>query len=187
MQAWIHRAVAFLDRFVPEAIRAADGDSLRDARTIVLLSFVLVIWGPPYMITTLLLGTPTVAALVLVAATTMASVPFVLRRTGSLRLGVYIALFALWVVLFGSSFALGGGASPSLIWLPSLPLIAMMMLSKKEAIGWTVFTALCFASLPLANAAGFEFRSELQGGTFDLYWGLVAVTSVVMFLSLIHI
>ncbi|MFT5586010.1 MAG: HPt (histidine-containing phosphotransfer) domain-containing protein, partial [Cognaticolwellia sp.] len=184
MQAWIQKAMNFADRFVPDVLRAEGGDRLRDARTLVLVSFLLGIWGPPFTALNVVMETHLLLFVVFTGTMVILLVPFLMRLTGSLKWSIRLALTVMWWVLFGSAFALDGLASPSLLWLPALPLSAIMLLGSGEALGWALFTALCFASLPVADSMGVHFRKELSGAFFNLYWGACAVSAVAVFCSI---
>lgn len=184
MPIWTAKAMRFADRFVPTAIQeGGDEDRLRDARTLVLVCFSMVVWGPPFAALTLGLGATFLPILIGVATVGVVGVPVFMRLTGSFPWAVRLQIFFLWEVLYGSALVTGGTVSPALFWLPSLPLVAMMLLGKREALIWALFTAACFLSLPIAEQGGVSFIQELSGGAFLIYWGACGASAVLVIAS----
>ncbi len=178
------RAMRFADRFVPVPIReGGDDDRLRDARTLVLVSFSMVIWGPPFAALTLGLGTLYLPILIIIATVGVVCVPAFMRWTGSFPWAVRLLIFFLFEVLYGSSLVTGGTISPALFWLPSLPLVAMLLLGKREALLSALFTAACFLSLLISEHLGVQFIQELEGGAFSIYWGACGTSAVLVIAS----
>jgi len=175
------RLHARMDRWIPASIHDGPPEDLRLARLMLLMSGSTLMWALLFIPLPLALGAPMVAFLVITASMAAASVGLVLWHTESAQWSARVLLSALVWVLGGSAFALDGPSSPSLFWLFVMPLVAVTLLGRKEAIAWTAFLAFIVTTLIGLRDSGLSpFLHELEGWKLSLYWVAAAVSGLIL-------
>ncbi|HVU01315.1 MAG TPA: ATP-binding protein [Polyangiaceae bacterium] len=139
------RLAALLDGFVPAAIREKADDEPVRARTAVGIALLASAVFAALAAIRLLWARPDVAVVNTLQAAAMAAFPFVLRRTGRLRLLVLIALSFVscsFVVLIVTRF--GAGLTMPAMGLAMVPLLAVLLVGLGPALAWLLFACGCF-------------------------------------------
>ena len=102
------------------------------------------IFGTVYALFYLLIGHVWGAAIIITCTTFMASVPWLLRRTGRLALTGNLHAFIL-VLGFGGLSAIEGGVhGHAVAWLASVPLCALLLVNTRAGVVWC---GACFAAI----------------------------------------
>lgn len=145
-------ATALGDRFVPDSIREQGIEAVRRARLVVGVSLTAV---------TLLLigsfnahtdGARWVAHWPLITATTLASLPFLLRLTGSTNLVANLVVAAIAITIgFGNFARFAGGYSP-LIATAIVPMVAVLLGGWRVGVVWGGISVLQVVVLAAAHA-----------------------------------
>lgn len=124
-----------LDRFLPSSLRGTPG-GVRRGRFLVAASFALV---PVALITILIrlwIGPldPAVLRIALGVLALVGATPWILRATGSLRLAALVMITGTTVGMLSIVFFTGGVNSPTVIFLPLLPLLASFFFSVRHGV-----------------------------------------------------
>ena len=142
----------FVNWFLPPALRGAPPDDQRRARLIVVFCFAMAINSAPSVVLLFAGGATAVATPVLVSVMLYIAIPFLLRRTGSIRLSSHALLIIGCANLVVSSAFSGGLTSPGLVWWGAYIIFAVMLLGTKVGLFWTgVITVECIVYLVLAK------------------------------------
>jgi PAS domain S-box-containing protein len=147
------KLLSWIDRVLPPALRSGDSDVRRRARLLVLL----------------LASTIAVSSLMVVAevftgpALNVAVGSFVLGISVLMLIGVRVGLSndrastlligALYLTSVGMTLATGGRAMAALVWIPILPMIAILLSGPRSCLHWTLasFVGLLATALLVVN------------------------------------
>lgn len=137
----LHTMKAMVDWFVPPPVRSGDEEHLRQARMIVVFSWIFVPMVPVAWKVYSWLGWEHMIGPVLWWGVITCLVPLLMRLTGSLNVAAFVSLLHFsTTVLMVSSFT-GGWDSPVLWWAVPLPFIAGSVAGSRGAIAWTMVAA----------------------------------------------
>ena len=143
---------AFVDRFIPRALRAGALDDLRRARLTVTFCLAMIVATAPNIVVLLSGGVKTVGFLVLGTLVAFVIAPFLLRMTGSIRLSAHFLVGAGLLGLVACSVFSGGLESPGLVWWGPYIIFAVMVLGTRTGLLWTaVAVVLCVTYLVLGK------------------------------------
>lgn len=134
-----------LDGLLPESLRTADAETLRRARLALSFTLALVFWVPVFGTIFMGLGTPSLAAILLVGGLLSALVPVTLRLTGSVTCAGNVLTLDLFGVLLYGAWQTGGVESLFLDWFVAVPMVAMLVAGNRSGLAWL--------TLSLASAA----------------------------------
>ena len=140
--------------FTPDSLRG-DLEAMRRMRLMVGLSFLGLVLGCMYALFYWAIGHYWGVVIIIACIIAITIVPFSIRATGRVRLGGNLSVLV-WVLGFSALTAIEGGIHGNAIaWLAcGLPLIALLVLDRTEALFWCVvciFATLVFCVLDLAN------------------------------------
>ena len=153
--------------FVPEGLAEQNPEEHRRARLSVVLLLALFPMNPIAATTYALLGLDVFVWPVLSCGLLMAACPFIIRATGSYKLGGAIALINLMAAITLISLHTGGLNSPVLWWITPIPLLVGTVLGRTHATAWTlssiamVVLIALFAVFPAVPTLSFVFALGL--------------------------
>jgi signal transduction histidine kinase/DNA-binding response OmpR family regulator len=138
-----------LQWFVPAELRDNARAELQAFRAIV-FGLAMVFWAPVFAPIYYLLGSIRASWMVaLVAAAIFASM-LSLRFTKSVWLTGHLIAGSVFAVLIGLATVTGGTGSPSLWWLPAVPIIGLILCGVRSGMAWAALSCLaCVAFLVL--------------------------------------
>jgi len=175
---WLDEILEGVDPFVPEAVRH-DADVLRRSRILVGAWLSMEIGALPFVVVYALAGAWPLVALVTGAMAAACLVPTLLGRTGTVGPATHLLMAAGFAGLIGVSYFTGGAAAPGLIWLGPVPLLSLLLLGRRAAVGWCGATLLAYAAFWGTGEAGHSYPNLLPEGwrsTVDyLSAGIVAI------------
>lgn len=178
---------AFVDRFIPRALRAGAPDDLRRARLTVNFCLAMVIATAPNIVILLSGGVKTVGFLVLGTLVAFLIAPLLLRMTGSIRLSAHVLVGAGLLGLVGCSVFSGGLESPGLVWWGPYIIFAVMVLGTRIGLLWTaVAVGLCITYLVL-DKHGVSIRNDVAH--LDRHEAIMStnVTAFIAFFLLVRV
>ncbi|MCB9899384.1 MAG: hypothetical protein H6825_15365, partial [Planctomycetes bacterium] len=144
--------LALAERFVPPHVSSDDHESRRRVSTLVGACVVFSLIAPPYAALRVAIGCDEEAVAILLGALVSWCAPTVARRTGRLGLAGNMAVADLFAVLLFISSETGGLHAIGLAWMGVVPLLAMMVGTRRSAWTWTALCCLgaaCFHELDL--------------------------------------
>ncbi len=146
--------------FIPEDLRL-DVERFRAARFLVSASLLTALFSASYIALSLFVGfMPGVWAMVFNAAA-FPVLPFIFRRTRSVRLVVnlyvLVGTIGVGIVVFYS----GGFGSPILPWFGILPMAAVLLDGPKSGWPWTAVAILAVAGFAAASMSGYTFPNAV--------------------------
>ena len=154
-----------VDSGIPAEMRSGDPDTLRRARIVLSFTLVLVLLGleaVAFFAWVLEAESSRYVAVALVVGLLLTlAIPFSFRRTGSVDLGANLVIAGSYVVIVSCFTVVGGIRAPLLHWCALLPMLAVLMGSRRSAWLWA---AVGFATLSLfvaADAVGWRFPDSL--------------------------
>ncbi len=112
-------------------------------------------------------GDSHVVGLLLAASAVVATMPVVLRITGSLRITGHILLSCALLTLMVLARNTGGLESPALLWYTTLPMCAALLIGSRAVAAWTVLVVAEFSYLAYTHVAG---PPSLQAIASDWVW-----------------
>jgi len=154
-----------VDSGIPTAIQAGDSDSLRRARTVLSFALVLVVLGIESLAffswalspsAALPVGVSLLGGLLLTLA-----IPWSLRRWGSIEVASNLLLAGSYVVIVTSLAIVGGIRAPLLHWTGLLPMLAVLMGTRRSAWTWTLISFATLGAFVCAENLGWRFPDEL--------------------------
>ena len=181
------RILVFTDWFIPQHLRT-DGENLRRARNLVLLTISGFVWGPVLALTHLLvLGATGVALMLLLAGLATAMVPLLLRISGSISISANVLFAILFSIVIGVTVARGGYPVSGLMWSLPIPMLAVLLGQQRAALVWLIAVLSKFAILGSLSLSGHALpirMSEAQMLWIDLF-GLLALLLLLTTIALI--
>lgn len=126
---------------------------------------------------------PTIVTFI-VGSVAMAANPFILRRTGSLDLAATLVCTELIVILGIQTFFNGGIASASLVWLTTVPLLAMVLLGPRASGVCALAVTVQAVGFYAAGEAGFVFPQPLSDDQMT-WWHMAGLATVPLFVALV--
>jgi signal transduction histidine kinase len=172
-----------LDYFSPPDF---DPETRRRSRLIVAVAFGLCLFALPLAVqlyVTLGRFSPTMAVFV-VGALVMAANPFILKRTGALRLVGVVVCLELIASLVAQSFFNGGIASASMIWCLTVPVIASFVVGPRFAAACAGIIVALTAAIYVAGESGIVFPRPLSDAQMR-WWAMAGLSSATMFAALL--
>lgn len=166
---------SFLDGFLHPRLSAED-DSLRRGRMHVRFGVLGGAMAVIYSIFFFLLGHPWGGGITSGCGLLILLVPWLVRKTGNLSLTGHVYGVVLVLGVAGMCATSGGPQGPFSPWLAAVPVFAILLMDKREAIFWTTISLIAvwaFAYVDLSGAgfpevypqqAAVSFRSASQAG-----------------------
>jgi diguanylate cyclase (GGDEF)-like protein len=154
-----------VDSGIPDAIQAGDSDVLRRARIILSFALVLVLLGVESLAFFSWALSPAAALPVgvslLVGLSLTLAIPTALRRSGSLETASNLLIAGSYIVIVTSLVIVGGIRAPLLHWTGLLPMLAVLMGTRRSAVGWTVISFATLGAFVAAENLGWRYPDEL--------------------------
>jgi len=150
----------WVDRWIPPGLSDPRSVDLLRARVLVLLSFVLLllcVWSASFQF---LGGSRAIALIPLAMIPTVAAVPALLKRTGSLRLAGNVVTLIFFVGLTTVNVLSGARAVAGALSMVLIPPIAALVAGRGAAVLWTALACAELALLP--TLAGLELPFVLE-------------------------
>ncbi len=186
--AWLHRAES---AFVAPYLRG-DTAATRTAGLVAGFSLVPIAFVPLLAVMEWVAFPREVAwrvvALVLGAAPVCATVPFVLRLTGSTRIAGNLML-AYAFVLFGVvTYYAGGAISPPSFWNVLIPMTAIALVGRRWAMFWTALVLLEAVVVVWLERNGLHFTNQILPEWRPFYWftSIASLASLIMLAGLVY-
>jgi signal transduction histidine kinase/ActR/RegA family two-component response regulator len=186
--AWLHRAEA---AFVAPGLRG-DAAATRTAGVVVGFSLVPIAFVPLLAFMEWVAFPREVAgriaALVLGAAPVCASVPFVLRVTGSTRIAGNLMLAYAFMLFAVVSYYAGGAASPPSFWNVLIPMTAVALVGRRWAWFWTALVLIEAVAVAWFERHGLRFENQILPEWRPLYWfvSIASLASLIMLAGLVY-
>ena len=145
------------DRFLHAALRA-DGETQRRARLTVLLAVVLLAVAVSYaLFYAVVVGYPMGAAVLAMGAIVVAIVLPILRLRPWLRAAGHLVTAVVFGVVVGLMICEGGAGSLATPLLSLPPILAILLLGRREGATWTVLAVLTLVVFGALDAQGVRF------------------------------
>lgn len=139
--------VALIDRVVPSSLFSRLAELFR-ARLLVAFAGVLALFTVTIGVTYLASGEWDVALFILGAGVVLfGATPLIVKRWGALSLALHWTLGVLGSILFLLCVTVGGADPYTMMWLPLLPLAAVVMGGVRESAIWAAIVCLEVAAL----------------------------------------
>jgi signal transduction histidine kinase/CheY-like chemotaxis protein len=167
LKGWITRA---LDSWVPPKLRAQGHDAVCRAYFTVAASWLVAFGAAVLLVAVVRLTGGTCLHLVVILAAVfalVASLPVVLRRTGSLELVGNAIAFAIYVPVTIATSRTGGFGLPGPFLLALVPMLAIIVAGRRSGIVWAVLAIAPVIALYCLRAAGVTFPVEIDHATLD--------------------
>ncbi len=142
--------------FVPAGLAERAPEEHRRARLSVVLLLALFPMNPVAAATYAMLGLDLFVWPVIACGFLMALCPFIIRTTGSYKLGGAIALINLMSAITLISLHTGGLNSPVLWWITPIPLLVGTVLGRRNATGWTLVSIAMVITIALFVPGGLD-------------------------------
>jgi len=173
-----------VDWFVPRAIRADGGDSLRRARLLIATCLLLALFHLIFVANDLFYADSAGAIGNLTGAAIMVLNAFLLRMIRRPRVVGVIFTVQMFAVIGHLSYTSGGFTSPALWWAMTIPLVATLFVGPGFGMACAVLTACSVGGLYWLHAVGHQFPPF--AGSDDSQWvDLLSAASAAMFIGFI--
>jgi len=179
---------SLIDRLIPYNIRSAGPDAVRRGRVVVTFWLAITLWAPVFsVIFYVLSGTP--GAIAIIAAGVLATgIPLALWRTRSFVLaGNYATLDLFWLLTFLACMT-GGHGSPALVWMATIPMMAMCMAGRISGLIWTSIALLTVTAFYVLDVSGYQLPVSMTADhvRFLVFTSLSALLLVVWSLTWLY-
>jgi PAS domain S-box-containing protein len=158
----------FTARFIPPKLRTGTLDEQRRAQVILWFWVAVVFWAPCYVVLYDLLDQHECVRAIVVATALALTVPFILRRTGSVWLAGNVFTLILTALLIVLVTHTGGHNSPVRTWLVLTPLIAVVLAGLRSTIAWTSVALFFVGGLDAAAHLGYLDLDKLAPTTHHI-------------------
>ena len=166
----------YLETFIPEKVKDDPYKSSLAVNVLgvsILMDLVALIFSGVYFF----IDHPTGAYIILSFLPILLASPFLMRWTGSVRLGSFIVTFSMWAVQIGLTSTSSGIHAPNLPWIATVPLIGAVVSGVKGGIGWTLLSIASVVVYYFADQMGITFPAmfiqELSGNKAILFDALI--------------
>lgn len=146
----------FLDGFLHDRLTAED-DSLRRGRLHVRFGVLGGAMAIVYSAFFFLLGHPWGGGITAACGLAILTVPLLVRKSGNLVLTGHIYGAVLVLGIAGMCAASGGPQGPFSPWMAGVPVFALLLMHKREAIVWTTISFLAVWALAYTDLSGAGF------------------------------
>jgi two-component system sensor histidine kinase/response regulator len=153
--------------FIPPALRE-DKETQRQALRAMLFGLAMLVWVPIYTLVYWLLDAPKSVAMVALVGVGILMAMGSMRFTKSVKLTGNLIAGVIFAVLISLACVTGGIKAASLWWLPSVPIIALVLSGIPSGIAWTVLGCLASATFYGIDLAGHTWPSELDEDAFRI-------------------
>ena len=148
-------------RFVPEHLALAGGLELRRAEILIKTAWFILLWSPPTLafgyVTN---GIDSIFLVVLACSIGFASVPFILRATGSLVAASNTLIAALLVEMLWYGVTSSGVHASTMTAIIYAPLFALVFQTRRAGLAWPVIALGVWTGLFVMEAQGYPFPGD---------------------------
>ncbi|GED21564.1 hypothetical protein HHA01_05410 [Halomonas halmophila] len=141
---WIERTVhsRFVSGFVPDELKSTDSIDEYRARLLVIFAIGVVAIGWCASAFYLFMTAYLACLIAVVGGLAILCGPLLMKSRGNLGLGALVATTGLFGTVFAFSWLTGGIAAPSLLWMVTVPIFALVIHSTSAGIGWALLVIL---------------------------------------------
>ncbi|MDP2270713.1 MAG: ATP-binding protein [Archangium sp.] len=172
-----------MDRLLGDAARGLDPQELRVARLTAAFSIALSMWGPLFAVFYGLMGAFRLSLFVVLAVAVVGTSLIALRAGKRVLAGHQLLLGLLGVLLAIGAYT-RGVFSPTLMWLPVLPVIALLLLGRRAALIWGAVPIAAVILFTVAAFMGIEGAGVFSGKHLIAYHAASLLSTVVLQASL---
>jgi signal transduction histidine kinase/DNA-binding response OmpR family regulator len=151
--------------FIPSDLRA-DEEKTSHALRALWVGLAMFVWAPLYIVVHWFLDAPLSMAVVAVAGVATVMSMASLRLTRSVKITGNLIAATIFSALIGLACITGGIRSFSLWWLPSVPIMALVISGIPSGIAWTILSCLVGPFFFAMDYSGHGFASELDPPAF---------------------
>ncbi len=167
--------------FLPPALSPDEGDR---AQRVLAFSLGMTVWVPISALAYHLLGVTPAVDTLLVAASLLAAIPFLVRSGQSPMLCGNLVLALTLATFTALALMTGGPAAPVAPWFVSVPIIAVFVTGARWGMLWTLLALLTVSGLFAAAEAGVAFPMPFPASSLRvLQWA--ALMRLVLFISIL--
>jgi len=181
---WLHRLLGLIGRRI---LLMEDADARRRAITTVLFGMSMAFWATVFAPIYAALGSTRGAIIIIAGGTSCLSGVLMVTLRGWIQLaGNFIAAVVLATLLSLSVYT-GGFQSPAIIWLPSVPMITILLCGWSTSRFWLLITLLSACGVFLLSRQGVLPASEFQGANAEAAYilcllGIITCTTLLCFI-----
>ncbi len=162
---------ALLDLFVGDALSYREPTRTQTVRA-VMLGLSLLVWIPVFIPAYALAGAWWSTGIFLVSGTLSLLGLFAFRWHVVPRVVNWGLMVLFWGTLVAVAFVSGGIQAPALLWLPAVPIVAVLLMGRAAGLIWLIISCGTAIGFFLADQSGLPIRQELPGAI--LLWLHVA-------------
>lgn len=173
----------FVEKFVPASLQR-DGETFRKAKLLVSIAF-FTVGACPVLAFSYFFQKHYWAIVFLLATSLIAiGIPFLLRRTASLKASSYALCGLIFVVLNSLTLTTNGLQSTAFQWIAIIPLISGLTLGRRDMSMWAIFCVISTCCYYIVSLSGYQFINKIppQGLIRSEF---VAVTALMLVLMVI--
>jgi signal transduction histidine kinase/DNA-binding response OmpR family regulator len=152
IRVWLEAAYAFA---IPAELHD-NVETLRRAKLVVLFSILISLPLPIFALMLFAVGLPWMATTVLIAVFDPLWLALLLRRTKSPALIANLIVGVIATLLFVNAFEAGGLMGSTPIWIPIVPIIAILLAGRRAGIWWAVVMSSLVVAMCVADLLGFQ-------------------------------
>lgn len=168
---------------VPRELSSAQ--QRRQARRAIVLPSAILIWAPVFGPSYYFLGSPRGGVTIAIAALGLIAAMVSLRFTKSVSLTGHVVASIIFTMLMYLATLTGGPGSPSLWWLPAVPIMALVICGIPSGVVWAIISSLsCFAFLMNDQLGMVALADEIVGPKFRLLNSLATAGIILCSFSL---
>lgn len=153
---------ALLDLFVGDSLSYKEPTRTQTVRA-VMFGVSLLVWVPVFVPAYALAGAWTATAIFLVTGSISALGLFAFRWGVSPRAVRIGLMFLFWGTIVGVAFVSGGIEAPALLWLPAVPIIAVLLIGPPAGLRWLILSCGTAIAFFFAHQNGVTIRQEVHG------------------------
>ncbi|MCB1098114.1 MAG: HAMP domain-containing histidine kinase [Verrucomicrobiae bacterium] len=172
-----------LDDYVHEDLKTSE-ELLRRARLLIRFGFMGAAFGTCFSIFYAAISHFWGSAVIVFCSSVFGVIPWMIRRSGNLRLCGHVFSGALWIGFTLLCLVEGGLRGHAIAWLASVPLCALLLIQGRGAYYWGLVCSLTAFIFGLLDLIGYRFKP-----TYEDHWESLVSTSgytaLVLFLSLL--
>ncbi len=161
---------------IPQSLDT-DAQSRRRAITTVLFGHSMSVWAAVFMLIYYHLDGPRAATTLVFACLGCTFNILTLKLHGSLPLTSNLLAAIVLGTLLALAVSTGGMIAPAMIWLPAVPIIAILLCGSHAGLAWLLTTLALGSAICLLDMSGSIPQSELQGdnATWAFFLGLLGI------------